>query len=373
MGPRAGPCFIVPPHMLEHMAEQAEPEVSAAALGTIMATNALRIQRTLLATVMRGPWPAGRLRRSVHEAGQDWDLPGPLLRGESDAAIGDPAADEAYEAAGDTYAFFDEVMGRKSVDDLGLRVVSTVHFGEGPWEPFDNAFWNGEQMVYGDGDQVVFTRFTRSLEVVAHELTHAVTQYEARLEYHNQSGALNESMADVFGSMVRQWKAGETVSRASWLIGEELLLVPGALRSLKAPGTAYDDPRIGKDPQPDIMSRYVHLADTRRGDWGGVHVNSGIPNRAFYLACVNLGAAYSWEKAGKVWYGALTDRLNATSTFVDAAVATKSIAEEMFGSAAASAVEAAWQEVEVLPRPAAFSVILHAAAAPSAAPPPPRA
>jgi Zn-dependent metalloprotease len=156
-------------------------------------------------------------------------------------------------------------------------------------------------------------------------------------------------MSDVFGSMARQWKARQTVKTADWLIGKELLLIPGAaLRSMKAPGTAYDDPRMGKDPQPDRMSRYAQLADTRRGDWGGVHVNSGIPNRAFYLACVNLGAPHSWEKAGKIWYATLTTRLGPTAQFVDAANATVSVAGETFGAAAGKAVRAAWEEVEVL-------------------------
>src|ERR1041384_3152529 len=132
-------------------------------------------------------------------------------------------------------------------------------------------------MVYGEGDGVIFGSFTASLYVVAHELTHGVTEFEAGLEYSGQPGALNESMSDVFGCMVKQWAREETVADADWLIGAELLLptVQGrALRSLKEPGSAYDDPRIGRDPQPSHMRDYVFLPDTPRGDYGGVHVNS---------------------------------------------------------------------------------------------------
>jgi len=299
--------------------------------------------------------PAGTLRRTVYDCHQGHKLPGKLVLGEGGAVPNDAAVKEAYESAGSTYSFYREIMQRNSVDDRGMRLDSSVHYREDPQEPFDNAFWNGEQMVYGDGDGIVFTRFTKSLDVIAHELTHGVTQFEAALDYHNQPGALNESMSDVFGSMVKQWARGESVAQADWLIGKELFLGNGALRSMKAPGTAYDDPRIGKDPQPDKMSAYANLPDTRNGDWGGVHVNSGIPNRAFYLSCVNLGAARSWDKGGRIWYRALTSRLRHDSNFVDAAHATISAASELFGATEADAVTKAWQEVEVLPVPVGVS------------------
>jgi Zn-dependent metalloprotease len=318
----------------------------------------MRVQRNLLGLVgARGPARTGVLRRTVYDAHQSATLPGKLVRGEGSAISHDVAVDEAYDASGDTYQFYDQIFGRKSVDGRGMRLDSTVHYREDPAEPFDNAFWNGEQMVYGDGDGQVFGGFTRSLDVIAHELTHGVTDFEAGLEYHNQSGALNESMSDVFGTMAKQWKRHDTVASADWLIGKELLLIPGsALRSMKEPGHAYDNDLMGRDPQPDRMSRFVHLADTRRGDWGGVHVNSGIPNRAFYLACVHLGAPHSWERAGKIWYAALTTRLGATSSFLDAASATVTLAGELFGPVESQAVRSAWQEVEVLPRSTAVAV-----------------
>jgi Zn-dependent metalloprotease len=315
------------------------------------------MQRSLLVTTARRAARTGALRRTIYTAEQTSRLPGRLVRGENSSASNDVAVDEAYEFAGDVYRFYEQILSRRSIDGEGLRLDSSVHFREDPGEPFDNAFWNGEQMVYGDGDEIIFTRFTRSLDVIAHELTHGVTQYEADLDYHNQSGALNEHFSDAMGSMVKQWKRGETVEQADWLIGKELMLIPGALRSMKAPGTGYDDPRLGgADPQPDRMSKYVPLADTRRGDSGGVHINSGIPNRAFYLSCVNLGAQHSWEKAGKIWYTTLCNRLGSTATFADAAQATIAVANEMFGTKDAEAVLAAWQEVEVLPRPSVVAM-----------------
>lgn len=164
-------------------------------------------------------------------------------------------------------------------------------------------------MVFGDGDAEIFQDFTRSSDVIAHELTHGVTEHTANLPYHYQAGALNESMSDVFGSMVKQWINQEIVEKADWLIGREIFhptVGAEGLRSMKAPGTAFKDTIIGSDRQPDHMDKYLDLPDTDEGDWGGVHINSGIPNKAFYLAATRLGG-YSWDVAGRVWFDALTD------------------------------------------------------------------
>jgi Zn-dependent metalloprotease len=202
-------------------------------------------------------------------------------------------------------------------------------------------------MVYGDGDQTIFDRFTKCLDVVGHELTHGVTAATAGLLYQNQSGALNESMSDVFGSLVRQMKENQTADQADWLIGKGLFLptINGeALRSMKAPGTAYDDPTIGKDPQPADMAHYVNT----RSDQGGVHTNSGIPNHAFYLVATQLGG-FAWEKAGKIWYVTLTERLQPTSDFQAAADATFAVAGELFGqgSTEQQAVQNGWDGVGI--------------------------
>ena len=210
---------------------------------------------------------------------------------------------------------------------------------------YDNAFWNGQQMVYGDGDGRFFGRFTKCLDVVAHELTHGVTASTAKLEYQGEPGALNESFSDVFGSLVKQRKLGQAANQADWLIGAGLFTpnVKGhAIRSMKAPGTAYDDPVIGKDPQPADMSGFDPNGD--------VHTNSSIPNHAFYLAAVRIGGN-AWEKPGAIWYRTLTQRLQRTSTFQDAADLTVNVAGELFGSGGVEqqAVQQAWQDVGINP------------------------
>jgi Zn-dependent metalloprotease len=235
--------------------------------------------------------------------------------------------------------------GRNSINDNGMIIDSTVHHGTN----FNNAFWNSEQMVYGDGDEQLFTRFTIDLDVIGHELTHGVTQYEAGLIYEFQSGALNESFSDVFGLLVKQKKLGQDAEAADWLIGANVLIGDNyALRSMKAPGTAYQDhPILGDDPQPATMDDYQDLP--RWDDGGGVHLNSGIPNHAFYLAAREIGGN-AWEKAGLIWYRALCDILNNNATFVKAAKATILAARQEFGrgSMEVTAVRNAWKTVKVL-------------------------
>jgi Zn-dependent metalloprotease len=207
-------------------------------------------------------------------------------------------------------------------------------------------------MVYGDGDDQMFKRgsFTQCLDVMAHELTHGVTQFTAGLQYHLQCGALNESFSDVFGSLAKQRSLGQAADQADWLIGEGIMgpQLPGvALRSLKAPGTAFKF-----DNQPAHMNQYVQLPDDGdpRHDSGGVHINSGIPNHAFYLAAVALGGN-AWEKAGSIWYTTLTTRLNENSDFQAAADATVDVSGNLFGTGGAEeqAVREAWQQVGITP------------------------
>ena len=222
-----------------------------------------------------------------------------------------------------------------------MRLDSTVHYGI----DYDNAFWNGQQMVFGDGDGRIFRRFTRALDVIAHELSHGVIQHEAGLEYRNQAGALNESFADVLGSLVKQYRRKQTVAEADWLIGSELFM-PGikarGIRSMKKPGSAYDDPVLGKDPQPGHMEDYVRTSE----DNGGVHLNSGIPNRAFYELARRLRGR-AWERAGRIWYRALTDKLRPDANFRDAVNLTVQAAGELFGrnSREQKATREAWAEV----------------------------
>jgi Zn-dependent metalloprotease len=341
--------------MMRGLVENGSARERSQALSTMLGSHRLRGQRDMLGAMgaVALMTPAGVKRRTIYDAQEESTLPGKLVRGEGAAKGKDVMANEAYDYSGVVYDFYSKVLGRNSVDDRGMRLDSSVHFREDPTEAFDNAFWNGSQMIYGDGDGVTFDRFTQCLDVIGHELTHGVTQYEAGLAYHGQSGALNESISDVFGSLVKQWYKKQTAAKADWLIGAGLLgkTIKGvALRSMKAPGTAYDDPHFGgKDPQPATMKDYVKLADTQAGDNGGVHINSGIPNHAFYLVATNLGG-FAWERAGKIWYDALCNRIRSNSTFKTAAQATLASANSLYGSTSTEfkAVKAAWQEVGVL-------------------------
>lgn len=338
---------IIPPHMLKEISERGDDAQREFALRNLLASASTRGQREVRGVMMALATPAGQKRRTIYDAQNGLNLPGQLVRGESDGPTGDPAVDEAFDGAGATYDFFKAAYGRNSIDDRGLRLDSTVHYRQG----YNNAFWDGQQMVYGDGDGALFQRFTRSIDIIAHELTHGVTDYEAGLEYHLQPGALNEHMSDVFGSMVKQKKLGHTAAKADWLIGEGIL-APGvngvALRSMKAPGTAYNDAVLGQDPQPAHMNDYVVLSDTEYDDWGGVHINSGIPNYAFYVTARAIGGN-AWEKAGRIWYIALRDRLGRLNSFQEAAEITYQVAAEKYGanSKVHKAVKKGWDAVGI--------------------------
>ena len=335
---------IVPPHILREIAQRGEAEQRAWALQTLSITEQMRGQRQAIGPIAFAlTVPAGQKRRTIYTAKNKSTLPGQLVRGEGDRPTGDPAEDEAYEGLGATYDLYQEVYGRNSIDDRGMRLDGTCHYKKN----YDNAFWNGQQMVFGDGDGQIFLRFTRSVDVIGHELTHGVTQLTAGLVYQDQPGALNESMSDVFGSLVKQRTLTQEAKNADWLIGAGLLAptVNGqALRSMKAPGTAYDDRLLGKDPQPAHMKNYVDTED----DNGGVHINSGIPNHAFYVTSIEIGG-YAWEKAGKIWYIALSKRLNESSDFQNAADTTFQVAGEQYGNGSTEqqAVRKGWAEVGI--------------------------
>ena len=351
-------CFIVPPYVLVQLIEDGTPELRASAVRALAISERIRERRAVTRRlVQHDPQAAAALlapqvgvKQAVYDVnhGSQSALPGAKVRSEGDPPVADEAVNEAYGGAETTYNFYQSVFNRNSVDNNGLELVSSVHFET----DYDNAFWDGTQMVYGDGDDQMFKRgsFTQCLDVMAHELTHGVTQFTAGLRYHVQCGALNESFSDVFGSLAKQHSLGQTADQADWLIGEGMMgpQLPGAaLRSLKAPGTAFKF-----DNQPADMNHYVQLPDDGdpRHDSGGVHINSGIPNHAFYLAAVALGGN-AWEKAGSIWYTTLTTRLNENSDFQAAADATVAVSGELFGAGGAEqqAVREAWQQVGITP------------------------
>jgi len=335
--------------MLQNIAERGTLRQKETAVQSMLTSAQIRGQRQERSSfdVLVETAVATGLERAVYTANFGTSLPGQLVRGENGPPSGDAAVDEAYDGAGTTYELYQTVYGRQSIDNNGLHLISTVHYQQG----YDNAFWNGQQMVYGDGDedlppdQRLFNRFTIALDVIGHELAHGVTQFEANLTYYNQSGALNESFSDVFGALVKQYRLNQTAGQADWLIGAGLFTenVNGvALRSMAAPGTAYDDPVLGKDPQPAHMDDYQNVTY----DNGGVHINSGIPNHAFYLTALEMGG-YAWEKAGRIWYETLCNRLPPNADFQKAAQETFAAAGALYGvdSPEQLAVRHGWEGV----------------------------
>ncbi|TXS02667.1 M4 family peptidase [Streptomyces sp. col6] len=342
-------CTIVPPHLLDKLSQSDDPVLANPARRTLEADAARRTRRRMTTvvrpTVTAEPDDEGSAKpdRTLYDCRHGTDLPGTKVRGEGEDPTSDASVNRAYAGLGATFDLLLTAYGRRSIDGNGLPLIGSVHYDE----KYNNAFFDGEQMVFGDGDGEIFLDFTVAIDVIAHELAHGLTQYTANLSYYGQSGALNESVSDVFGSLVKQYSLGQTAEQADWLIGEGLLAprVQGvALRSMKAPGTAYDDDVLGKDPQPASMDDYIHTGD----DNGGVHLNSGIPNRAFYLLATALGGS-SWERAGQLWFDVLTGgELAVDADFADFARLTVAAARSRFGEGdEVEAVLKAWSEVGV--------------------------
>lgn len=345
---------ILPPYLIRSIAlngSKAQREAALRTAATDSTFRALRFAagRATPKAFTRAPNPRAmmtepQLQRFIYDMCNQETFPGTLVRSEGQASTGDITVDEAYDGLGATYALFWEAFGRNSIDDEGLALYAHVHFGQ----DYDNAFWDGQRMVFGDGDGDLFNRFTCSPDVIGHELSHGMTEDEGPLWYFRQSGALNESISDVFGSLVKQRILDQTADKADWLIGVGLFTskVQGkALRSMKEPGTAYDDPVLGKDPQPGHMRDYVRTW----ADNGGVHINSGIPNRAFYQVAARLGG-YAWEKAGRIWYEALRDpRLKPDCNFSTFARITILAATRLYGvgSVEEDVVRDSWGEVGI--------------------------
>ncbi|MFG2132125.1 M4 family metallopeptidase [Streptomyces sp. NPDC048751] len=339
-------CGILPPYILEKLAEAEHPDIREAAQDTLAVGADFR-QNRINAPSLAAPAAPTQfvLTRTIYDTNHSMALPGNEIRAESAPPTLDGTVNRAYDSLGLTFTFFQNVYGRHSIDDANLPLDATVHYRR----RFNNALWDSSQMIFGDGDGLVFNDFTLSHDIIAHELSHGVTQYTAGLVYQDESGALNESVSDVFGSLVKQYDRHQTADQADWLIGAGLFTpaVRGqALRSMRDPGSAFDDPKMdGKDPQPKHMTDYVHT----RLDNGGVHYNSGIPNHAFYLAAIAIGG-FAWEKAGRIWYETMTSgQLSPNATFKEFAEATTTTAKRLYNSASElAAVENAWRTVGVL-------------------------
>ena len=282
------------------------------------------------------------MNRETYDAKSGQGRPGTIARREGDGPVADAVVNAAHDHSQAVYEFYKDQFGRDSIDNRGMKLVSTVHFGN----KYNNAFWDGSQMTYGDGDGEMFIPFALGLDVVGHEMAHGVTERTAGLQYRSQSGALNESWSDVFGNLIEKWdearkNPGAPERDPKWLIGEVVFTpkVDGdGLRSMSAPGTGYS-----RDPQPAHMKDYKNTSS----DNGGVHINSGIPNKAAYEIAMSIGR----DKLSSIWYRAQTQYLTPTAKFIDAANVTVQAAADLYGkdSAEVKAVQNAWTSVGLTP------------------------
>lgn len=346
---------ILPPYISDKLVDTSTEKNKVEALENKLLNHRLRSDRMFLAAlpehqqkmlavsakIAKKPAPI----LEVYSCNNLRNLPGTKLK-KTGTKFSDPDAQNVYAGGLQTWKFYYDLFKRNSIDDAGMAMIHSVHYGK----RYNNAMWNGRQMLYGDGDKKVFDSFTKDIDIIGHELTHGVTQFTANLNYENQSGALNESVSDIFGIMIKQRALKQDVKQSDWLIGSNVMLgAQYALRSMKAPGTAYlNHPKWGDDPQPATMDKYMHLPNTDEGDWGGVHYNSGIPNYAFYVMAFDMGG-FSWEKAGQIWYATITKELKPPSDFADAKRATIKQAGLIFGkgSLEEKAVKAGWKAAKV--------------------------
>lgn len=340
-------CFIVPQRVLERFArdrkltvEQRQHFVDAVKLerqwraARAATTKLAYMSQSILSAAITTEAAAAAPADLVFDCKHGTTLPGTPIANPGEA--GDASARQAFDETAAVVKFYKTVFGRNSLDNAGMTLISSIHFSVN----YNNAGWTGSQMRYGDGDGNIFIDFTRGNDVIGHELTHGVTQYSSAFSYSNQAGGLNESMSDVFGSMFRQWQANQTVNAADWLIGKEIM-GPGAiargftcLRDMANPAAKHC-----LAPQPTKFSQYHNGMDP--------HDSSGIPNLAFYKAAMGIGGK-SWEKAGQIWYKALTGYAPSPNmkmkTFANR---TRKLASKLYPTdpAIKAAIDVAWKAV----------------------------
>ncbi len=337
-------CAIVPVKVLN--AHARHPKTSAKTRkqlrDTVTETKRLRALRdTHRINSVATPYMAAKLaatitpRETVFDCENLTSLPGKPIAKPANSK--DPTVRTINATTTKVAEFYKKVFGRNSVDNAGADLVSSVHYSLG----FDNAFWNGGQMVYGDGDGKLFIDFYKSPDVIGHELTHGVTQHESGLVYAGEPGALNESISDVFGAVFRQWLLKLPASNENgWLIGSGILGKDArakgktCLRDMLHPGGKHC-----LSPQPESYKKFIKDGD--------VHENSGIPSKAFALFARSVGGK-SWDLACKVWYQAcINQSLKEQSTFADFARLTRVAAKAMGGAELDKKLAEAWKAVDV--------------------------
>lgn len=327
---------VIPPHLLENLAKT-NPDALSTLNKTVEMQNFSRglSPHNEPATDFKGA-------RETYDAQGRESLPGKLMRKEGDKPTGNSEVDQAHDFTGFIRDFYKKEFGRNSIDDKGMKMVSTTNYGQS----YENAFWNGSQMTYGKpGPESPFKTFML-LDVAGHEVTHGVTELESGLQYRGQSGALNESLSDVFGNLIKQYAEKQTADKGDWLVGGGIWkdnIKGRALRDMMNPGTAYDDPSLGKDPQPAHMKDYMKTW----GDNGGVHYNSGIPNKAFATFAVDVGGN-AWDAPGHIWFAA-RKAAGADASFASFAYHTIDQAKALGHNDLVAKLEKAWDGVGVKP------------------------
>jgi Zn-dependent metalloprotease len=310
--------------------------------GTFISEQAtqVRSKTTMFMGTLPGnlvPLSIAGLTRLIYDAKNKQLLPGTLVRSEGTTASSDEIVNEVYDNIAIVYKFLSEKFSIFLNDG---KIIATVHYGQ----HYDNLFWNGTQVVVGDGDGNTFIKFS-GLTGIAHVIGNAIVQKKTDLHIMGQSGSLTLHISDVIAVMVDQYHRGQIAESASWLIGADMFSpnVRGALRSMKAPGTAFDNSLMGKDSQPSHMRDYIKTGS----DNGGTHLNSGIPNHAFYLAAVAVGG-FLWDKIGTIWIKSMDD-ITPDTDFEGFAAITFQTAQKLYrnDSNEAKAVEKAWSGVGI--------------------------
>ena len=339
-------CHIVPKAALERLAtDKSLPDEQRKNFADTIKIDAelrkLRTQANKLTRVASLMAPATALAAvaaapavTVFDCNHGQTLPGAQVP--NPATSPDATAKRAFGETTSVAAFYSQVFGRNSIDGAGMTLISSIHYGTN----YNNAFWNGAQMTYGDGDGSIFVDFTKGNDVIGHELTHGVTQHSLGLNYTNEAGGLNESVSDCFGSMFRQWEAKQNGNQADWLIGKDIMgpaaLKKGftCLRDMANPAAKHC-----LAPQPTKFSQYKPGMDP--------HQSSGIPNLAFFTAAKTVGGN-SWDKVGQIWYKSLTG-FGPTPAMKMKAFAnrTRTVAAQLYpgNTAVIHAVDAGWKKV----------------------------
>ncbi len=337
-------CCIVPQDVLLRFANDkklsaALRKASADSARISKAIRSLRVQAgelTAVASALDAEFAvlAAAPKITVYDCRHTQALPGAPVAAPRKAK--DATAARSFGETTGVAAFYKQVFGRNSIDNAGMTMMSSVHFGN----RYNNAMWNGAQMVYGDGDGKLFLDFTLGADVIGHELTHGVTQHTLQLGYTGDAGGLNESLSDCFGAMFKQWQAGEDALAADWLIGADIMgpqAKARGYRSLRNMADPADKSALA--PQPAKYSQLKPGMDP--------HYTSGPPNLAFCTACKTLGGK-SWERIGQVWYGALVNSgAHPGMTMPEFAGRTRQVAAQVFAGepGVAGAVDAGWKAV----------------------------